>query len=69
MRLYLGCYFYDDAAEPAWLRCGFFDELVLGKLGIHAIAVCFTGWGRVTRHDRQATTFLKWLAYSAGLAY
>ena len=68
MRMYLGCYVYDDSAAPTWLRCGCCDELVLDKLGIHAVTTCFTGWGRNARHDRQAIIFLKWLAAPAGLA-
>ena len=69
VRMYLGCYVYDDSSTPTWLRCGCCDELVLDKLGIHAITTCPTGWGRVARHDRQATIFLKWLASPAGLAF
>jgi len=69
MRIYLGCYVYDDSSTPTLLRCGCCDELVLDKLGIHAITACSTGWGRVARHDRQATIFLKWLASPAGLAF
>jgi len=69
MRIYLGCYVYDDSSTPTWLRWGCCDELFLDKLGIHAITACSTGRGRVARHDRQATIFLKWLASPAGLAY
>ena len=60
---------YDDSSTPTRIRCGCCNELVLYKLGIHAITACSTGWGRVARRDRQATIFLKWLASPAGLAY
>ena len=69
MRIYLGCYVYDDSIAQTRLRCGCCDELVLDKLGVHATTNCASGWGRHARHDRQATIFLKWLAAPAGLAY
>ena len=43
MRIYLGYYVYDDSSTPTWLRCGCCEELVLDKLGIHAITACSTG--------------------------
>ena len=69
MRIYLGCFVYDDSTAQSRLRCGSCDEPVLDKLGVHATTNCANGWGRHARHDRQATIFLKWLAAPAGLAY
>lgn len=69
LRLYLVSYVYDDSAAPVWLRCGCCEELFIDKPGIHAVAVCFTGWGGFDRHDRLATILFKWLACPAGLAF
>ena len=69
MRIYLGCFVYDDSTAPIWLRCGCCDKFVLDKLCIHTITTCFNGRGHNARHDRQATIFPKWLAAPAGLSY
>lgn len=69
MRIYLGCFVYVGSSAPTFLRCGCCNKLVLEKIGTHAIASCFTGWGRVTIHDRLETILLKWLFSSAGLAF
>lgn len=57
MRLYLSFYVYDDSAAPYWLLFGCCDELFLHKLSIHTLAMCHTGWGRVSRHDRLTFFF------------
>lgn len=67
MRLYLGCYVYDDSEAPVWLLCICCEELYLDKLGIYAAAVCSTVWERVARHDRLMTVFPKWIASPAFL--
>jgi len=69
MRMYLGCCVYDDSAGPRLARCGNCGLNVLDKLGIHATTVCPSGWGRIARHDRIATLFLRWLISPAGLAF
>ena len=69
MRMYLGCCVYDDSASPALARCGHCGLNLLDRRGIHATTVCPTGWGRVARHDRLASIFLRWLASPAGLAF
>ena len=33
------------------------------------MTVCPSGWGRIARHGRLATLFLRWLAAPAGLAF
>ena len=69
MRIYLGCYVYSDSSGPDPALCGHCGKHVLDRLGIHAIACCSSGWGRVARHDRLAKLFLQWLAAPAGLAF
>ena len=69
LRLYLGCSVYDDSTVPYPARFGHCSANVLDRRGIHATTVCPTGWGRISRHDRIATLFLRWLAAPADLAF
>ena len=69
MRMYLGCYVYDDSAGPDLALCGHCGLHVLDRMGIHATTYCSAGWGRVARHDRLAKLYLRWLASPAGLAF
>lgn len=69
MRVYLGCFVYDDSSTPTWISCGCCNEQVLEKIGTRAIAACSTDCRRFARHDRLANIFLKWLVFIAGLAF
>lgn len=68
MRLYLGCYFYDDSAGPHSALCGHCGRYVLDSMGIYAIACFQTGWGRVAGHKRLAKLSIRWLESPAGLS-
>lgn len=38
VRLYLGCYVYEDLLSPVWMRYGCCDEFALDKIGIQSVA-------------------------------
>ena len=43
MRIYLGCYVYNDSTGPETALCGHCGKHVFDRLGIHAIACCSSG--------------------------
>ena len=69
LRIYQGCCVYEDSTAQSPARCGHCGFDVLEKRGTHAMNVCPNGWGRVARHDRLATLFLRWLVSPAVLSF
>lgn len=69
MRMYLGCYVYDDSAGPRLPVCGHFGHKVLNWMDIYAMSCSHKGWGRVARHYRMAKLFIRWLASPSGLFF